>query len=84
MYVAVRVKKTYNSRGMSVIVCTDLSGKEPLSQVGAGMMVALGSPTGVMVSTVSPECKRCGFGCHSTCNTSSFHHPHDNYSNENS
>ena len=37
--------KTYNSRGMRVVVCTDLWGKELHRQVDAGIMVTSGKPT---------------------------------------
>ena len=43
--------KSYNSNGASVVVCTDLSGKEPHIQVGMGSMVTSGSQGGVIVST---------------------------------
>ena len=37
---------------VSVVVCTDLSGKEPHRQVGVGRVVTSGSLGGVMVSVV--------------------------------
>ena len=52
MYVIVSIKKTYNSRGTSVVVCTDLSGKEPQRQLGVCIVVTSGSLGGVMVSTL--------------------------------
>ena len=39
MYAIVRTKKTYNSRGMSGVVCIDLSGKETHRAVGVGRVV---------------------------------------------
>ena len=42
----------YNSWGTSVVVCTDLSGKEPYKQIGMGRVVTSGSLCGVMVSTL--------------------------------
>ena len=51
MYVIVSSKKlTYNSKGMSVVVCTDLLGKELHRQVSEGIVVTLGSLHGVMVA----------------------------------
>ena len=47
---------------MSVVVCTDLSGKEPHRQVGVGREVTSGSLGGVMFSTLAT---RCGFDSHS-------------------
>ena len=37
---------------VSVVVCTDLSGKEPHRQVGVGRVVTSGSLDGVVVSVV--------------------------------
>ena len=39
--------------GMSVVVCTDLSGKEPQRPVGLGRVVTSGSLGGVKVSTLT-------------------------------
>ena len=69
MYVIVGIK-TYNSRWMSVVVCTELPGKEPHKHVGVGSMVVTGS--------LGPACMRCGFDDHSRHIISHFHHTHDN------
>ena len=42
---------------VSVVVCTDLSGKEPHRQVGVSMVVTSGSLGGVMVSTLDQNAK---------------------------
>ena len=42
----------YNSRGMSVVVCTDVSGQETHREVGVGRPVTSGSLSGVMSSTL--------------------------------
>ena len=70
--------KSFNSRETSVVICTDLSGKEPHRQVGVAKVVTSGSLDGVMVSPLAQNHKRCGFDSHSRCNISHFHHPHDN------
>ena len=58
MHVIVSVKKTYNFRGMSVVVCTDVSGKEPHRQVGMGTVdLPPGSLDGVMVSTLAQNAR---------------------------
>ena len=44
-------KKLTIPKGTSVVVCTDLSDKEPLRQVGMDSVVTSGSLGGVMVST---------------------------------
>ena len=44
---------TYNSRGMSVVVCSDLSGKGLQRQVGGGRVVTSGSLTGIMVGRLA-------------------------------
>ena len=46
---------------MSVVVCTDLSGKEPHRQVGVGMVGISGSLGGVMISTLAWNAKCCAF-----------------------
>ena len=38
---------------VSVVVCTDLSGKEPHTEVGVGRVIVSGSLGGVMVSLVA-------------------------------
>ena len=53
MYVIISIKKTYNSRGMSLLVCTDLSVKAAHRKVGMDSMVTSGILGGVMVSTLS-------------------------------
>ena len=50
VYVIVSIKKTYYSRGMSVVVCTDPSGKELHRQIGVGRSGSLGR---VIVSTLA-------------------------------
>ena len=45
---------------MSVIVCTDLSGKESPRQVGVGTEVTSGSLGGVMVSTLAGNARDVG------------------------
>ena len=45
---------------MSVVVCTDLSGKEPYRQVCLGRVVALGSLGGVMVIALAQTAKYMG------------------------
>ena len=44
---------TYNSRGTSLVVCTDLSEKEPQRQVGMGKGMKSVSVSGVMVITLA-------------------------------
>ena len=44
----------YNSTGMSVVVGTNLSGKESHREVGVDSLIALGSLGSVMVSTLIP------------------------------
>ena len=55
---------------MHVVVCTYLSGNEPVIQVGVGNMVTSRNLGGVMVS-------RCVFDPRSRHNISHFHHAHD-------
>ena len=45
------------SEMVSVVVCTDISGKEPHRQVGVGGVVTLGSLGGEMVSTLAQNAK---------------------------
>ena len=52
MDVTVSIKIRYNSRGTSVVVCTDLQGKEPHRQVGIGQVMTSGSLGGGMVNTL--------------------------------
>ena len=51
---------TYNSKGTSIAVGIDLSGKEPHRQVGVGRLVASGSLGGVMVSPLSRNARDVG------------------------
>ena len=44
----------------SVVVCTDLSGKEPYREVGVGSMVTSGSLGGVMVNTLAWNARNVG------------------------
>ena len=46
--------------GMSVVVCTDLSGKEPHSNVGVVTVVTSGSLGGVMVSILVQNARDAG------------------------
>ena len=50
IYVFVSSKKTCNSKGTSVVVWMDHSGKEPHKQVGVDSIVTSGNLGGVMVS----------------------------------
>ena len=59
MYVIVSIKR-HNSRRMSVVVYTDLSGKDLHRQVGAGGAVTSRSLGGVMVSTLACNAKDVG------------------------
>ena len=45
---------------MSVLVCTDLSGKEPHRQVGMGRVMTSGSLGGVMLSTLAQNARDIG------------------------
>ena len=58
----------------SVIVCTDLSVKEPYIHVGMGTVV---KSRWWNVQHTGLECKRCGFNSRSLCNISNFHHTDD-------
>ena len=44
-----------------MVVCTDLSGKEPHSQVGVSMVIRSGSVCGVMVSTMVQKARDVGY-----------------------
>ena len=48
---------TYNSRESSVVVCTELSGKEAQRQVDAGKVVTSGSIGGIMVSRMTQNAR---------------------------
>ena len=52
--------KTHNSRWTSVVVCTDVSGNEPVRQVSVVRVIALGSLGGIMVSTLLRNAKGVG------------------------
>ena len=53
MYVIVSIKRLTIPGGMSVVICTDLWGKELHRQIGVGMVVISGILCGVMVSTLT-------------------------------
>ena len=53
MYVIASIKKLIIPGGTSVVVGTNLSGKEPHRHVALGRMVTSGSVGGVMVSTLA-------------------------------
>ena len=48
-------RRTYNSRGTSVIVHTDLAGKETHRQVGVGKVIASGSLGCIVVNVLAPK-----------------------------
>ena len=52
--------KTYISRGTSVVVCTDLSGTEPDTQLGLRRVVTSGSLSGVMISPLARHARDMG------------------------
>ena len=79
VYVFVNIKrlmnashlKTYNSRGMSSLVCTDLSDEEPHRQVGLDRVMTSGSLAGIMISTLA-RTQEIRFDSCSRCNISHF------------
>ena len=52
LYIIVSIKRLTSPGGMSVVDCTDLSGKEPHRYVGIDKMVTSGSVGGVIVGTL--------------------------------
>ena len=60
MYVIVTIKKTYNSRGMSVVACTDLWGKELHRQVGMGIGGDIREPMWCNGSTLARNARDVG------------------------
>ena len=62
----------------SVVVCTDLSGKEPHRQIGmVSIVIDIREPKWCNGYHTTLEGKRCGFDSHSRCIISHFHHTHD-------
>ena len=62
---------------MGIVVCSDLSGKEPHRQIGVGRAVISESVGGQMVITLTKNSQIGGFDSHSRHNVSHFQHPHD-------
>ena len=52
--------KTCNFKGTRAVVCTDISGKELLRQVGVGTVGTSGNLWGVMVSTLAQNARDVG------------------------
>ena len=63
---------------MSVLVCTDLSGKEPHMHVGVGSVVKSGNLDGVLVSTLAQNAGDACSGATLSATFPHFHHTNDN------
>ena len=60
MHLILSIKRLTITGGTSVVVCTDLSGKESHRQVGKGRMVTLANLGGLMVSTMAGNARDMG------------------------